>query len=245
MRDELDMSDRILRSPSLKFLILVLFLAGCASAKVTERSDAVSAGQYIAKPGRIIVYDINAVPADIPPTSAITGHYVRRNVPQTRDQIEAGHKLGAVVSAALVKEILRMGMPAERAGRAPPNIGDIVISGVFVSVDEGSRTDRMLIGFGQGAGKLHTLVEGYQVTPTGLRPLGSARIGASSGKTPGVFLPLVVGAATGNVGRSLIIAGGLNVAQELGPRKMSSLGKNTAKEIAKMLRKIFKERGWI
>ena len=244
MRDELDMSDRILRSPPLKILFLVLFLAGCASAQVTERSS-VSEGQYIAKPGRVIVYDINATPADIPPTAAITGHYTRRNVPQTPEQILAGRKLGAVVSAALVSEIIRMGMPAERAGGAPANVGDIVISGVFVVVDEGSRTDRMLIGFGQGAGSLQTLVEGYQVTPTGLRPLGSARIGASSGKTPGVFLPLIVGAATGNVGRSLIIAGGMNVVQELGPRKMTSLGKNTAKEIAKMLRKIFKKRGWI
>ena len=238
------MSARISIYPPIKILFVALFLVGCASAQVTERSS-VSAGQFIAKPGRIIVHNINATPWDIPPTSAIAGHYARRKVPQTPAQIEAGRKLGAIVSAALVGEIIRMGMPAERAGRAPPNIGNIVISGVFVVIDEGSRADRMLIGFGEGAGKLQTLVEGYQVTPTGLRPLGSARIGASSGKTPGVFLPLVVGAITGNVGRSLIIAGGINVAQELGPRKMSSLGKNTAKEIAKMLRDAFRKRGWI
>jgi hypothetical protein len=238
------MSNRILGSPPLKIFFLVLFVAGCASAKVVERSS-VSAGQYVAKPGRIIVYDINATPSDIPPTAAITGHYARRNIPQTPAQIQAGRKLGAIVSGALVREILRLGMPAERAGGAPANVGDIVISGVFVVFDEGSRTDRMLIGFGEGGGSLQTLVEGYQVTPAGLHPLGSARIGASSGKTPGVFLPLVVGAATGEMGRSLIIAGGLNVVQELGPRKMSSLGKNTAKKIAKVLRDVFRRRGWI
>ncbi len=238
------MSARISIYPPIKILFVVLFLVGCASAKVTERSS-VSAGEYIAKPGRIIVYDISATPSDIPPTSAIAGHYARRNVPQTPAQIEAGRKLGAIVSAALVGEIIRMGMPAERAGGAPPNIDNIVISGEFVVIDEGSRAKRMTIGFGEGAGKLKTLVEAYQVTPSGLRPLGSARIKARGGRMPGVILPVIVGAATGSVGTSLIVAGAMNVIQELGPERMTSLGKSTAKEIAKVLRDAFRKRGWI
>jgi hypothetical protein len=238
------MLGRISSYPPIKILIVALFLVGCASANVAERSSP-SAGQYLAKPGRIIVYDINATPSDVPPTAAITGHYVRRNVAQTPAQIVAGRKLGAIVAKELVREIIRMGMPAERAGGAPPNVGNLVLSGVFIVVDEGNRAKRMTVGFGHGAGKLQTLVEGYQVTPTGLRPLGSARIKARGGKMPGVLAPLAVGAATDNIGTSLIVAGAMNVAQELGPEKMSSLGKKTAGAIAKVLRDVFRKRGWI
>jgi hypothetical protein len=235
---------RISVYPPIKILIVALILVGCASAEVAERRSQ-SAGQYVAKPGRIIVYDINATPADIPPTSAITGHYARRNVPQTPAQITAGRKLGTIVARELVREIIRMGMPAERAGGAPPNIGNIVVSGVFVVVDEGNRAKRMTVGFGEGAGRLQTLVEGYQVTATGLRPLGSARIKARGGKMPGVLAPLAVGAVTDNIGTAAIVSGAMNIAQELGPERMSSLGKKTAREIAKVLRDAFKKRGWI
>ncbi len=81
--------------------------------------------------------------------------------------------------------------------------------------------------------------------PTGLRPLGSARIKARGGKMPGVLAPLAVGALTKNIGTALIVAGAMNVAQELGPERMTSLGKSTAKKIAKVLRDAFRKRGWI
>ena len=51
-----------------------------------------------------------------------------------------GRELGSLVANSLVREILDMGMPAQRAGNGPPpQIGDILISGQFVSIDEGSR----------------------------------------------------------------------------------------------------------
>lgn len=94
-------------------------LAGCASSEITNRrSDA--AQERIPRPGRIIVYDIGASPGDVPPSAAITGHYNYRPTPQTEQEIQQGRKLGAQVSFGLVEEILKMGMPAQRAGNGPP-----------------------------------------------------------------------------------------------------------------------------
>ena len=51
-------------------------------------------------------------------------------------------------------------------------INDIVFKGKVVSVDEGSTAERVAIGFGSGGSELKVQVEGYQMTPQGLRRVG-------------------------------------------------------------------------
>ena len=226
-------------------MLALAVLAGCASSSVTTRRSYVG-DEEIARPGRIIVHSFAATPDDIPADAAVAGHYDRRATPQTAEEIELGRQLGARVANELVKEILKMGMPAERAGSGPkPQQGNVVIKGEFISIDEGSRLKRMLIGFGAGAAELKTFVEGYQVTASGLRPLGSAEVEAGGGKMPGMVVPVIGGGIAGRAATSAAISGGLNVAQEIGPESLDSAAKRTAKEIAKVLEEAFKKRGWI
>ncbi len=134
-------------------LLGLAVLVGCATSDVTARRQAPGSPD-VAKPQRIIVHDFAGTPADLPPDSAIATYYARRSARgqrQTAKEIEIGRKLGAQVAAKLVTEILNMGMPAERAGSGPPpKPGDHIIRGEFVSIDEGSRLKRMLIGSGPG-----------------------------------------------------------------------------------------------
>ena len=226
-------------------LIALLVLAGCASSDVTARRSYVG-DEEIARPGRIIVHSFAATPGDIPADAAIAGQYDRRATPQSAQEVAVGRKLGDQVATRLVDEILKMGLPAERAGSGPPpQLGDLIIKGEFVSIDEGSRLKRMLIGFGAGAAELKTFVEGYQVTAGGLRPLGSVEIKAAGGKTPGMLVPVVGGAVAGRAGTSAAISGSMNVAQEMGPESIEGAAKRTAKEIGKVLSEAFKRRGWI
>ena len=104
-------------------------------------------------------------------------------------------------------EIQNMGLPAVlAAGQPPPNVGDLVIMGYFVTVQPGSTAERVLIGFGSGAADLKTVVEGYLMTAQGLRRLGGGELDSGGGKTPGLAVPLVVAAATANpIG--LVVAG--------------------------------------
>ena len=227
------------------WLISLLLLAGCASADVTSRRET-SSEQMIDRPARIIVHDFAASPSDLPPNSAVAQLYSGRSTPQSADEIRLGRELGHQVASELVKEILNMGLPAERAGAGPPaSVGNLLIGGEFISIDEGSRVKRMLIGFGAGASELKTLVEGYLVTKDGLEPLGSAEIKAAGGKMPGMLVPVVGGAIAGEAGRSAVISGSMNVVQELGPESMNAAAKRTAREIAKGLQNAFRRRGWI
>jgi hypothetical protein len=198
------------------------------------------------KPNRIIVYDFAATPGDIPADAAIVSNYQQYVTPQTAEQIKLGHALGDVLAQELVKEIHKLGMPAERAKTGPPpRIGDLLIRGEFVSMDEGSKAKRMLIGFGAGAGELKTHVEGYQITARGERRLGSGEIKAEGGKMPGMIVPVVAATKSGSAGRSAVISGGMNIKQERGAESLEGAAKRTANKIAEVLSKAFARHGWI
>ncbi len=228
----------------LALLIVACITISCASTDVTA-SREYARGKQLQKPDRIIVYNFAATPDEIPADAAISGYYKKHDTPQTTEQIKVGRELGRIVAKELVKEIRKMGMPAEHAGRGPtPGIGDLLIKGAFVSMDEGSRMKRVLIGFGAGAGKLETHVEGYQITAEGPRLLGRRRIEAKGGKMPGLLVPVAGAASAGRVG-AVVIAGGMNVKKELGSETLQSAAKRTAEEIAKVLSQKFAEQGWI
>ncbi len=230
--------------PTITVLFALVIVAGCGSSEVISRR-AENIPENIPRPARIIVYDFAATPADIPPQAAMASRYGRRPVPQTSDQIALGRELGGQVAKRLVSDILKMGLPAEPASGPPPQIGNIIILGGFISVDEGSRIERVILGFGAGANKMRTYVEGYLVTATGWKPIGSGEIKAGGGKTPGMILPAVIGIATGEYVRSAIIGAGLSLFKESGPEKITAAANRTADTIAEELRKGFRRRGWI
>ena len=216
---------------------------GCPSTKVTQRESNIG-DQKIARPNHILIYDFAATPADVPGDSALAGQFEAET--QTDEQVTAGRKLGAQVAKELAADIQAMGLPAQVAsGGAHPEIGDIVIKGYFVSIDEGSAVKRMVIGFGAGGAELKTAVEGYLMTPHGLRKLGSGTVEADPGKAPGAALPAAVAIASGNpIG--LIVSSAVKVqGQVSGRTTIEGRGKQTAKEIAEALKPRFQQQGWI
>lgn len=230
-----------------KFIACALALpliAGCASTDVSDRQSA-AASEAIAKPARVIVYDFASTPAALPPDSAIAGLHQERTTPQTPEEVELGRRLGTLVAARLIEELNEEGIAATAAATGPvPLPGDAVIRGEFVSIDEGSRMKRMLIGFGAGSAELNTLVEGYLVAAGGLVPLGSAEIETSGGRMPGMMIPMAGGAARGATAASAVVSGTSNTLQELGPEGLDGAAKRTAKEIAKVVVEAYEERGW-
>ncbi len=230
-------------SRSALWLLAVLVLAGCASTSVSNRETY--AGPKLPRPDRIIVYDFAATPADIQATS-VAAEKAAGATPQTPEEIEEGRKLGAAVAKDLVADLQGMGLPAvEAAGQPPPKVNDIVIRGSFVTVEEGSAGERVLLGFGSGASELKTVVEGYRMTAEGLRKLGGGEVASGGNKMPGMVVPLAVAAATANpIG--LIVVGGMKVYGEAsGSSTVEGRAKATADEIAAELKVAAEKQGWI
>ncbi len=144
-----------------------------------------------------------------------------------------------------------MGMTTIEAGSgagAWPQIGDGVIRGYIVSTEGGgakSMAKRLVIGFGAGTAEMDTVVEGFVVTPQGLRKVGTGTLVSSGIKAPGLVVPAAVAIAAANpVG--LIVVGGLKIYGVASGRSgLQGRAKSTADEIAVQLKLRFQDRGWI
>ena len=231
---------------SIALCVLVLVVAaGCASTKVVGRDSKIGT-EKIARPDRIYVYPFAATPADIPSWSAAAKRYAQPSELPTPEELEVGRKVGGLVAKELVTEIAKMGLLAEEGNpQSQPRPNNLMLIGYFEAVEEGSTVKRLALGFGSGATELTTSLEGYQMTKNGPRQLGSEKLDSSGAKTPGLFVPLAVLAATSNpIG--LIVMGGAKVAMEVtGKSKIEGAAQRTAEAIADQLRVRFKEQGWI
>jgi len=224
--------------------MLTIVAAGCASTKVSSREQVVI--EQLPRPAQIWVYDFAATLADVPADSGIAGQYAEYDTPQTAEQIETGKQLGSEIAAQLVENIRGMGMSAERASTGTvPQINDIIIRGYLLSMKEGDAAKRVTVGLGSGASELSTAVEGFQVTAQGMRKLGSGTVDSGGGKTPGAGVGLATFLATRNPA-GLIISSGVKIyGEKSGKSKIEGRAKQTAKEIADVLKKRFREQGWI
>jgi hypothetical protein len=225
------------------FIVTLIVLTCCAQTTVTQATPYST--ERAPRPARIIVYDFAGTPADIPPGSQAQ-QYALPSTPPTPDEIALGRQLGTKVAEELVNEIQAMGLPAVRAlGQAPPAPGDLVIMGYFESVDPGSVTKRVALGFGAGAAELRTAVEGYLMTRQGLRRVGSGVVEDEGGKGPGIALPLAVAIASGNpIGLAVSTAAKIE-GQASGRTTIEGSAKRTAQEIGEQLKIRFQRQGWI
>jgi hypothetical protein len=225
-------------------LIAMVLIMGCASTKVADREQDVT-GQ-LPRPANIWVYDFAATAADLPAESALAGQPDLDTTPQSAEQIAEGRKLGDEIANQLVQQINAMGMNAAKAWTGvTPQINDIVIRGYLLSIKEGEAAKRVIVGFGSGGSELRTAVEGFQMTSQGLRKLGSGTVESGSGKTPGMAVGVISLLATHNPA-GLIVSSGMKVyGEESGKSTVEGRAKQTAKEIADVLKKRFEQQGWI
>lgn len=224
--------------------LAVALAAACASTKVSDR-EVVPSGR-LPRPDHIWVYDFGASPADVSDASALADRRDPAQPPPSAEELAEGRKLGAELARALTSELQALGLPALHGSvDTRPEVGDVEIRGYFASIREGSAVERMAVGFGAGASKLQTVVEGYEVTPEGLRKLGSETVSAGGGKAPGAAVPAAVAVATANpVG--LIVTTALKAGAEVtGRSTVEGRARQTAKEIVKQMEPRLREEGWI
>ena len=234
----------ITRSLAISIFFALAVLSGCASTTVTHQTPMVSPG--LARPNQIWVYDFIADPAKVPADSYISADLSAPTTPPTAEELETGRRLGAIIAKSLVAHIQAMGLPAVQAGPgAAPQVGEGVMRGYLVSVQAGSGAKRFVVGFGAGNSEMYTVVEGYEMTPEGLKKVGSGTLSSSGSKTPGIIAPGAVAIATANP-LGLILVGVAKIHGEAsGSNTLEGRAKATADAIAEQLKIRFRNRGWI
>lgn len=152
----------------------------------------------------------------------------------------------AIVPEKLLAEIIALGLPAERATQQALAGGEtLLIKGQFVSINEGNRTERVVIGLGAGRTDVKTHVQVYEKTAQGSRLLEEFRTDAKSGRKPGMAEMMGAGAAAGHLAVSAAVSSGLAFASEEFSANVDADAKRTGNEIAKKLKEFFARQGWI
>jgi len=177
---------------------LVFWLSACGTVEVTSSAQQHPV-QANAMPDTVYVEDFHLQGSDIrfegPGANVdrreLLGHVFPDSplMVHTTRQDKAMH-LATLMSRSIADDLKKHGLHVERLvpGAQTPSSGWLV-SGEFISVDEGDRVKRALIGFGAG----HTSLEvKAQVTdlaePPAAQPLLDVTTTARSGKTPGAAL---------------------------------------------------------
>ena len=202
----------------------------------------------LARPALILVHDYVVSPDEVQLDSAISSRVERavRGTPQTEDQLSVEQEVSRILTAALVEEIRKLGLAAEAATMASPGAGTTLsIEGQIVSIHEGNKARRMMIGLGAGASEVRTLTQVYEVTNEGgHRLVEDFYTTAKSSRKPG-FGPMAgIGAAAGLAASRVALAGGVGAATALSQTVEADV-QHGARQIAKDLAKLFVQQGWI
>ena len=220
---------------------------GCASTQVTSTTEYDDG--RLPKPERILVYRFATAPDEVRLDHSVTAAAAW----QLHGTTEAGERdavAGAVANALaeeLVKKIQALGLPAELAEGSPTLDGrpTLVIDGQLLSIDEGSRTARVVIGLGAGRSDVRTAVQVHEIVFAGRRLVDQFEIDAKSGSMPGMAETMGAGAAAGHLAASAAVSVAKSVASEKFGDDVEADARRTATEISKVLATFFAREGWI
>ncbi len=217
------------------------FAFGCAGSNVYSTQNA--SNERIPQPGVLLVYDFAVSPNDV--VADTLGNEFRSEASRQSKATGTAYETAASLSEQLVEKLNERGITAERASndRRPP-LNAIVIKGQFLTIDKGSRTARMVIGFGVGSTELRVRGQAYQAREGGLRRLAAAEIDSHGSRTPGMAVPVAGGAIAGAAATSAIISGGMNIVRETRGVMHDDAGR-IADEIAKRCESFYKTQGWL
>jgi hypothetical protein len=226
-------------------LLAIGAVVACAPTHVQPTQTY--SGAMLPRPDIVVVNDFAVTPEEVKLDSGLRARLMNvvNPAPASTREIEDGRKVTASISRTLVEEIRKLGLPARQGfpGESPGAGNRVIVDGQMLSIDEGNRTRRNLIGLGAG----HSTVEAdmqvyYDASDSGAKLLESFEGVAESSRKPGAAETMGAGAATGRVVESAAVGVGTSA---ISGSDADSDAQRMAKEIAKKLSVLFARQGWI
>jgi len=210
-----------------------------------------TAGEMLPPPRVVIVQTFATSPDEVELDAGLSTEVEQaiksdRGTSRTEQEAEAGRQVADAIAKHLVVEARDLGIPAEQGSTVPPGVQHaLVLKGQLISIDEGNRTERVVIGFGAGRSDVRVHVQAYEVTPAGSQLVDTIEVDAKSGLTPGMAETMGVGGLTGHLVVSAVASGGLHVASESVGANVVADADRAAKGIAKQLAALYARQRWI
>jgi hypothetical protein len=115
----------------------------------------------------------------------------------TEQQVKLQQEIARIMTTQLVQEIRKLGMAVEAAAMAGADTeSQLSIEGQFLTIDEGNRTRRLVIGLGAGASHVRMAVQVFETVAGQQRLVEDFYTNANSSRKPG-FGPMAGAAAGG------------------------------------------------
>jgi hypothetical protein len=232
--------------PRAAALTVMAMLAACTSAQSTmETSDVM-----LPKPQLVVVDTFAVSPDEVQLDEGLTTEIAqavreRHGASRTQQEIEAGRQVADAIADKLVVEIQDMGLNAQRGSTVPAGTQNaLLIKGQLAAIDEGNRTERVIIGLGAGRSDVRSHVQVYQVTPAGSHLIDTIEVDAKSGLAPGMAETMGAGGLAGHLVAATLISGGVHVADEALGTDVVADADRAAAGIAKQLSALFGREGW-
>jgi hypothetical protein len=225
----------------------MVVLAACTSSQ----SQIETAGEMLPRPQVVIVDTFAASPDEVKLyvglPSIVEDALKGGNAPtRSQQELQVGHQVADAIAHNLVTEIQDMGLSAERGSTVPPGMEPaLLITGQLVSIDEGNRAERVVIGFGAGRSDVQVHVQVYEVTPVGRQLVDTIEVDGKSGLTPGMAETMGAGGLAGHLLVSTVVSSGMHVASESLGANVVADADRAAKGIAKQLSALFAQQGWV
>ena len=130
----------------------LLALGACAPTTVESQQDY-SGTAALPRPYRVIVYDFAVSPDEVTLDQGLPEKLVRsfQSASTTEQERLVGQQVAQAIAQTMVEEIINGGLSAELAQGSPPFPDNVIlIKGQILSIDEGNRTTRTLVGLGVG-----------------------------------------------------------------------------------------------
>ena len=232
--------------PKAAALLGLAMLAACTSAQ----SQMETADEMLPRPQVVVVDTFAFAPDQVQLDEGLSTDIEqvikeRRGTSRSQQELQAGQQVTDAIADKLVVEIQDMGLTAQRGSAVPAGVQNaLLIKGQLVSIDEGNRTERVIIGLGAGRSDVRAHVQVYEVTPSGRRLIDTVEVDGKSGLTPGMAETMGVGGLTGHLLVSTVVGGGVHVASEAVGADVVADADRAAKGIAKQLAALFAQQGW-
>jgi Domain of unknown function (DUF4410) len=235
-----------------KLILNMAAVAGLAllAACTSTQSQTETAGEMLPQPAVVVVETFAVSPEEVKLDQGLSSEVeeavrAHRGMSRTDQEAQAARQVADAIADKLVVEIRDMGLQAQRGSAAPAGTQNpLLIKGQLVSIDEGNRTERVIVGLGAGRSDVRAHVQVYEVTPAGNRLIDTIEVDGKSGLTPGMAETMGAGGLAGHLLVSTGVSSGMHIASESLGTDVVADADRAAKGIAKQLAVVFTQQGW-
>ncbi len=217
-----------------------------AAGTTVPTASGGAASPSLPKPKKVLLYTFR-VPADVVTIDQSAAARLQRRRNQ-RQQVPTDDSLAVVTQQiqtsftnTLQQELKKLPFPVEKWDGAdsllPSN--SLLIQGEFTSVNQGNRSQRIMIGFGRGASDVQAQVVVSLKTESQTIVLSQFTADTSSGKKPGAAVTMGAGSAASAAAGA--------ATQTMGDKKatVSADASRMAKNVAKQVVDLMSSQKWI